>query len=247
MNADVRRKRMGPLEVHLAGGPDRDGGGDGPLVVLLHGFGAPGTDLVPLWRQMDVAPSVRFAFPEAPLDLAAIAGAPYAGARAWWMIDLAALEARAQGAPSGDRSREVPDGLDDARRQLIETLDVLERELVVPPGQLILGGFSQGAILALDLALRTPRPLASLALMSGTLIARDTWEPLMSQRRGLSVLMSHGRSDPILPFGAAEALRDMLIGAGLSVSWIPFAGGHTITTGVVAGIAGLIQDLVPPR
>src|SRR6185369_8839181 len=93
--------------VRLAGGEDRDGGGDGPLVVLLHGFGAPGDDLVPLFRQLDVPREVRFAFPAAPLDLRTL-GAGYAGGRAWWMIDVAALDARARGGTRERRTDTVP-------------------------------------------------------------------------------------------------------------------------------------------
>jgi predicted esterase len=57
----MRDETYGGLRVRVTGGRDRRGGGDGPLVVLMHGFGAPGDDLVPS--------EVRFAFPEAPLDL----------------------------------------------------------------------------------------------------------------------------------------------------------------------------------
>jgi len=48
------------------GGQDRQGGADEPLVVLMHDFGAPGTDLIGLWRVLDVPRNFRFAFPEAP-------------------------------------------------------------------------------------------------------------------------------------------------------------------------------------
>jgi len=50
----------------------------------MHGFGAPGTDLVGLWRVLDVPSDVRFAFPEAPHEIPGMFGA-----RAWWMLDLA--------------------------------------------------------------------------------------------------------------------------------------------------------------
>ena len=43
----MRKTTLGELDVVLAGGPDRNGGGDGPMLVLMHGFGAPGNDLVP--------------------------------------------------------------------------------------------------------------------------------------------------------------------------------------------------------
>jgi phospholipase/carboxylesterase len=233
------------LLVHLAGGTDREGGGEGPLVVLLHGFGAPGTDLVPLWRQLDVPHGVRFAFPEGPLDLATVAGPGYFGARAWWMIDIATLEAAmVSGAGRPDRSADVPEGLAAAREKVVATLDALETELSVPAGQIVLGGFSQGAMLALDVALRTSRPLAGLVLMSGTLLAREEWVPAMVSRRGTPVLMSHGRSDPLLPFVTAERLRDLLSDAGLQVRWSAFNGGHTITEGVTEELARFIRDVL---
>ncbi|MBW2687113.1 MAG: hypothetical protein JRE19_14540, partial [Deltaproteobacteria bacterium] len=62
----MREERFAGITVRLTGGEDREGGGDGPLVVLMHGFGAPGTDLVGLWRVLGVPSSIRFAFPEAP-------------------------------------------------------------------------------------------------------------------------------------------------------------------------------------
>ena len=65
----MRVHTYGGLEVHIAGGPDREGGGNGPVVILLHGFGAPGDDLVSLWRMLRVPDAVRFVFPVAPLKL----------------------------------------------------------------------------------------------------------------------------------------------------------------------------------
>ena len=60
----MRQLKLGTLTAHVTGGTDRDGGGAGPVVVLLHGYGAPGTDLVPLWRELAVPHEVRFVFPE---------------------------------------------------------------------------------------------------------------------------------------------------------------------------------------
>src|SRR5947209_15886119 len=48
--AFMKESMVAGLRVRWAGGDDREGGGDGPLVILMHGFGAPGDDLVPLWR-----------------------------------------------------------------------------------------------------------------------------------------------------------------------------------------------------
>lgn len=226
---------MGQLTVHLTGGDDREGGGNGPLVVLLHGFGAPGTDLVPLWRELRPPPGTRFAFPEAPLALD-----PYGDARAWWMIDMAKLEAALAGGELRDLTRDVPEGMAEARALISGLLD----ELDAP--QVVLGGFSQGAMLALDVALRTDRPLAGLALMSGTLLAEHEWLPLMPKRKGLRVVQSHGRLDPLLPFSIAERLRDELTSAGLPVTFVPFNGGHEIAGSVIDALDGLLNASLAP-
>jgi hypothetical protein len=53
--------KAGPLQVVSVGGTDRQGGGDGPAILLCHGFGAPAEDLVPLARVIDVRASSRCA------------------------------------------------------------------------------------------------------------------------------------------------------------------------------------------
>src|SRR5262245_24117049 len=159
--------------VRLAGGEGRDGGGDGPLVVLLHGFGAPGDDLVPLFRQLDVPRHVRFAFPEAPVDLAELLGPAYTGARAWWMIDLSWFDpANQTPARHAERALTVPDGLAEARERVRTVLDGLG----AVPEKTILGGFSQGAMLSMDVAVRAEKPFAGLSLMSGSIVALEEWK-----------------------------------------------------------------------
>jgi phospholipase/carboxylesterase len=229
---------LGGLRAHVVGE------GDGPVVVLCHGFGAPGDDLVDLGHVLRV-PSVRFVFPEAPLALDVLFGGIEpaedpdrpGGARAWWMIDLERLAGRA----AVDRAREVPPGLADARARLESLLDEVERRM--RPSRLVLGGFSQGAMLACDVALRSRRPLAGLVLLSGTLLCEAEWTPLMPARRGLRALVSHGAADPLLPIASTERLRDLLTAAGLEVEWVRFSGGHEIPPPVMARLGALIADV----
>ncbi|MEY4579802.1 MAG: hypothetical protein RL701_4505 [Pseudomonadota bacterium] len=220
----MRTERWADLRVHIVGGTDGKGGGTGPVVVLLHGFGAPGEDLVPLAEALSVPSSVRFVFPEAPLsppELRAFGG------RAWWPLDLFALQrAMAEGGRTFPDT--VPEGMPEARAQLIATLDQLERELSVRPEHIVIGGFSQGSMLACDLLLRTTKPYAGLALLSSTLICGHDWPPLMAARKGLPVLMTHGTHDPTLPHERAIKLRDLLQNAGLQVNWVSFPGGHEL-------------------
>jgi phospholipase/carboxylesterase len=234
----MRELKLGTLTARVTGGTDREGGGAGPVVVLLHGYGAPGTDLVPLWRELAVPREVRFVFPEAPLALDF-------GGRAWWPIDMARLQDRFSKGGAERLIAEVPPGVDDARAALLELLDTLERDFAASPEQTLIGGFSQGAMLATDAVLRSSRAFAGLAVLSGTLISHDEWLPLMSARRGLPVLQSHGRADPVLPFDIAEQLRAELLAAGLPVEFVAFNGGHGIPGGVLEGLTRMIRRLTP--
>ncbi len=228
----MREMMLGGLNVRVAGGTDGNGAGDGPLVVLLHGFGAPGDDLVPLARALGAPREVRYLFPEAPLDL----GANYFGGRAWWWIDLAARErARARG-EERDLSHGVPPGMPEASALLTAMLEEAQATFGADPTRTTLGGFSQGSMVACDVALRTKMPFAGLAILSGTFVSEDEWTPLMPARRGLRVLQSHGRSDPMLPFASASRLHDAMTTAGLEVTWVPFAGGHAIPENVLAAL-----------
>ena len=236
----MKELSLGTLRARIAGGSDREGGGNGPVVVLMHGFGAPGTDLVPLWRELSVPQSVRFVFPEAPLELGF-------GGRAWWNIDMARLQERFDAGAVERLIAEVPDGIAEARSAVLSLLDALERDFSVQPEQIVIGGFSQGAMLATDIVLHTQRQFAGLAVLSGTLISHDEWLPLMPARAGLLVLQRHGRADPLLPFAVAERLRDELRAAGLAVQFVPFNGGHGIPGPALDGLAQLIGRAAAPR
>lgn len=236
----MRTERFGELTVRLVGGDDGDGGGDGPLVVLLHGFGAPGTDLVPLARVMDVPQGTRFAFPEAPLELPA----GYGGGRAWWLLDMERLQRAMIAGTPRDLREEQPEGLKPAREKLTGTLDALVAALGVEDGSLILGGFSQGAMLSCDQVLHSDRPLGGLALLSGAYLNQDDWAPRFEARAGLPVFQSHGRRDPILAFAGAEHLRAAMEGAGWDVRFTAFGGAHEIPMDVLEGLATFIDERV---
>jgi phospholipase/carboxylesterase len=194
-------------------------GDGGPLVVLLHGFMGETADLEPFARSLGI--DARFAFPPGLVDLASrgLRG------RAWWPIDIDARAAALSRGPR-DLSGFFPEGLGEARAFLGDYLDVLSRD--APDRPLVLGGFSQGAMLSCDLALRTPRSLAGLVVFSGARIAATDWAPLYSNRSGLPVFVSHGRRDDDLSFSAAESFQADLSASGWQVTWCPFDGGHEI-------------------
>jgi phospholipase/carboxylesterase len=205
----------------------------GLTVILLHGFGAPGDDLVDLAKYIAAPKGTCFHFPHAPIELGGI----YGDARAWWMIDPRAFER----VPPPDLSRHVPEGLVEARALIT---GIVHKVIDAGAGPIVLGGFSQGAMLSLDTALhldeRAAKHLAGLALMSGTRINRDAWAPRLARLRGVPILMSHGYQDPLLPYEVAVELRDDLRAAGAVVEWVEFDGGHQIPPPVLTAVAKVL-------
>ena len=225
----MREVILGGLKTRVSGGTDGNGGGNGPAVMLLHGFGAPGDDLVALGDVLAVPKGTRFLFPEGPLSL----NIGFGDSRAWWIIDMARIQTDRAAGRIRDLSQETPIGLASARDQLLTLLKDVEQKLGADPRKTVLGGFSQGAMLSCDSLLYTDRPYAGLVQLSGNLLAQSVWRPLMSKRKGLPVFQSHGTQDEILPYAGAERLRDALSKAGLVVEWHPFRGGHEIPEPVV--------------
>ena len=235
----MRVETWAGLEVVITGGQDREGGGTGPVVMLLHGFGAPGDDLVALWRMLEVPNETRFLFPAAPLSL----NLGFGDSRAWWMLDMDRLtQARARG-QWDQLTREIPAGLQPAHEQLKEFLGETKHYMKITPQQLVVGGFSQGAMLACDLVLRTDISIAALVIMSGSIISRDSWFSGIPHRKGLPVFQCHGTDDPLLSCTVAQELRDALLGGGLEVDWNEFAGGHEIPIQVLDQLSRFLRKV----
>lgn len=231
---------LGGLKTRLLGGTDGKGGGNGPVVILLHGFGAPGDDLVPLAEVMDVPVGTRWLFPEGPLPL----NMGYGDSRAWWIIDMARIQADRAAGRVRDLSIETPNGLGLARERLLAFLKDLPRHLPIDYKKTVIGGFSQGAMLTCDAVLHTDYPFAGLVQLSGNLLAQPVWGPLMAKRKGLPVFQSHGLQDDILPYAGAERLRDALVKSGLAVNWNSFRGGHEIPQSVLRTLSAFLRAVL---
>jgi phospholipase/carboxylesterase len=223
-------RKLGKLDAHVV-----EVAKSGRTVWLMHGFGAPGDDLVPLADELALPGIARYVFPEAPLSLG------FGDSRAWWLIDMLALQQAMMHGRLRDLSITEPDGLTEARAMVEEALAALSTQLGVRDEDLVLGGFSQGAMLACDLVLRSDKPYSAMVLLSGTYLARTIWTPLMPKRAGMRVFQSHGRQDPLLPFSLATDLRDALRAAGCDVTWVEFDGGHGIAPNVMGKLAEFLS------
>lgn len=215
-------------------------------VIFCHGFGASGTDLVGLApalaeMQPELARQVLWIFPEAPLSLAE-QGMP--GGRAWWPLDMEELMAAINQGRMRDLRGQTPPELPAAREHLLQLLADLEREHQLPLDRVILGGFSQGSMLATDTALYLPAAPAGLCVLSGTLLSEQIWSVAVARRR-LNVFQSHGHFDQILPYENAVALRELLTASGSDVEFVEFKGGHEIPPPVLTKLATWLVARLP--
>jgi phospholipase/carboxylesterase len=212
-------------------------------VVLMHGYGAPGDDLVALAGAIAAPAGTTFVFPEAPLTLSDPT-MPFLGdARAWWPIDIGRYERAIRQGTLEDIVKDVPPGMAAAREAVLGMLDALEAETNAAGRRLVIGGFSQGSMIATDVVLRSKRPFAGLVILSGTLLAAGDWLPAIASRKGLPVFQSHGTEDPILPFAVAQALNHVLDEGGLASTFLPFDGGHGIPPTVMRDLGQWLTQL----
>ena len=198
-------------------------------VVVLHGREMCGADLAPFAHSL--GGDAYFVFPDGPL--------PSTRARTWWPVDA---EARIRGLAGGpmELSQMDPPGRAEARALLGGLLGELAAARVV------IVGFSQGGMLAMDHVLHGARRPAALALLSSTRIAIDEWTTRASESRalaGLPVLVAHGHADRELAFAAGEHLRDFAAQHGADVTWLPFEGGHEIPLVVWRALRRLLKSV----
>ena len=115
---------------------------------------------------------MRFAFPAGPLSMGV---ADWGDARAWWPLDWMKLSTLSRTAEGRERLRnETPEGLVSARRKLQGSIEALLAGTGLGPERVVLGGFSQGAMLATDLALHWEHRPAALVALSSVPVTADT-------------------------------------------------------------------------
>ena len=184
-------------------------------IILFHGFGADAYDLQSLSEANQTPWPTRWIFPQGPLEVPI--GPGWTG-RAWWPIDINNMTALK------DLSEVEPPALNKLRPQITEMLT----QLKTPLSEIILGGFSQGAMLATDSFLRCDPAAAGLIIFSGNLLCKNAWSALAPKHAGQKFFMTHGSQDMILPVSGAQRLETLLTQAGLKGRLQSFGGGHEI-------------------
>jgi phospholipase/carboxylesterase len=185
-------------------------------VVLCHGYGADGSDLIglaPHWQKL--LPTAAFVAPNGPERC------PGAGYQ-WFPI-------------SRLDPQEVRRGVEAAASSLEQFLESELKRLALPAECLMLAGFSQGAMMSLHVGLRRPHKPAAILGYSGMLAEAENLPAL--GRDAPPIFLVHGDADTMIPIEAMFAAAGALGRAGALVRWHVSSGvGHSIDAeGLVLG------------
>ena len=195
------------------------------LLVLMHGVGSNEGDL------FGFAPSVPGNFHVVSLRAPNVVGP---GAYAWFAFGVS---------PQGERTINAAQEAE-SRQILMATVTALSKELGVPPERVVLGGFSQGGIMALSLLLTQPGLMHGAMVMHSRLLPEVL--PLMAapaDMAGKQLWVSAGSRDQVLPLAQSHAIRDWVKVLPLSLTYTEFANGHEITGEELGRAMGWLKSL----
>jgi len=207
-------------------------------VVLFHGFGADFSDLVPLADLMDRDGDWTWIFPNGPktVDL----GFHMTG-RAWFPISMAELEQSiATGVP-----RDYAPITERPPQDLLNDLTAFVEELAREYDGVVLGGFSQGAMIATHILPAAGEKLLGALLLSTVLLNEAQLEKSLAQVSPKPFFQSHGAQDQVLHMKFGQKLYQFLKQKGWKGTWIDFAGGHEIPMPVIMKVQEFLKKLTP--
>lgn len=217
-------RQAGPLEaVEIYNHPDAK------WVILLHGFGADAHDLASLVDVIPLNEPCNWLFPNGLLKVEIAPG--YSG-RAWWNIRMSDLVS--------DWSDAHPDGMNTAVEKVFKMISSMKLDWK----NVILGGFSQGAMLSTEVFLRAPETPAGLICMSGTLLNKKNWQSYAPNRKGSKILMSHGEADQILPHKGSIQLQKFFEENEIKTQFVSFRGAHEIPMQVIQKMKDYIAERI---
>ncbi len=196
-------------------------------VLLFHGYGADAQDLAGLVDAFEFKKPCNWLFPNGHLSVQI--GPGFSG-RAWWNLQMSSLP----GDWSLHRPAEMNQAVDKAMK-MIASMKIEWKDLII-------GGFSQGAMLATEVFLKAPEAPAGLICLSGTLLSKTEWLTMVGQRKNSSVLMSHGEIDQVLPHKGSAQLQKFFEENEIKTQFVSFRGGHEIPMQVIQKMKPYIEE-----
>jgi len=197
-------------------------------VIWLHGLGADGHDFEPVIPSLALDVPLRFVFPHAPIRAVTVnAGMEM---RAWYDAD-----------PQSPLS-----GAEDIRESVRAVDALIDREIErgIAAENVVVAGFSQGGVIALELGLTSERRLRGVMALSTYLHDfTSTEQERTDANLAIPIMMVHGNRDPMIPIMRAATSRENLIRLGYDVRWFDYPMGHQVCLEEVEEISLFFQEI----
>jgi phospholipase/carboxylesterase len=201
-------------------------------IIWMHGLGADGNDFVPIVPEIKLdLLAVRYVFPNAPMQPVTINGGYVM--RAWYDIAGQDLDRRAD--EKGIRQSQ----------QAIEALIEREIERGIAAQRIVLAGFSQGGVIALQTGLRHAKRLAGIMSLSAYLPLSETLDKeAHPSNQSLPVFIAHGIADNVVPMQLGTTSRDRLTALGYAVEWHQYPMPHSVCPEEISDLAAWLRRVL---
>lgn len=203
-------------------------------VIWLHGLGADGHDFEPIVPELGLSPelNIRFVFPHAPMIPVTINQGFVM--RAWYDI-----------AEANIAERQDDTGIRASQAMLVE---LIEAQIAqgIESARIVLAGFSQGGVIALQTGLRFDKPLAGIMALSTYLpLASTLADEKSDENKAVPVFLAHGSADPVIPVDLAYSTRGQLEKQGYQPTWFEYDGmQHSVCAQEIEHISGWLGSVL---
>ncbi len=204
-----------------------------PYVIFFHGYGADASDLRPLADAIPTKKTFNYIFPEGPLEVPL---GPHWIGRAWCQIDMARLQ---NPQTDFDITLDRPKGIDQTRKLVTQMI----QDLKIPMENIIIGGFSQGGMVAVDQYLTLKESPKAMVLMSTALVNKEEWKSFSKSKKPIPYYMSHGDQDQVLKLKYSDRLHSFLSEMGCKGQRYVFHGVHEIPLSVLNQVGAFLDGL----
>eukprot|EP01111_Echinosteliopsis_oligospora_P019958 TRINITY_DN9921_c0_g1_i1.p1 TRINITY_DN9921_c0_g1~~TRINITY_DN9921_c0_g1_i1.p1 ORF type:complete len:277 (+),score=67.81 TRINITY_DN9921_c0_g1_i1:17-847(+) len=204
-------------------------------VIFIHGLGDSGAgwaDGASMIQQLN--PHIKFVLPNAPVRKITL---NYGMAMPGW-YDIASLD---------ERGTDDVAGLEQSRASITELIEE-EHNSGIPYSNIIVGGFSQGAVVSLYTVFQHKQPLGGCVSLSGYVPVAARYATLIHpENKATPIFMRHGDQDPLINIAFGQKSMKLLAEAGLAVDWAVEKGmGHSATPSELLDVAKFIKKRIPP-
>ena len=202
-------------------------------VLWMHGLGADGSDFVPVVPELGLPGdhSVRFVFPNAPSMPVTINGGYVMPA--WYDIASAEIDKRADEAGVRKSQAAITELINDQRGKGIGS------------DRIVLAGFSQGGVIALQTGLRHSEKLGGIMALSTYLACVETLGiEAATANRSIPILMAHGSMDPVIPLALAKLSKARMETHGYKIEWHEYGMAHSVCAEEIEAIGSFLRRVL---